>query len=50
MVIYTNFFLLSREFVLAVPPPLFRATSNSHFCLHPSEIIDMTLTSGTLGP
>ena len=28
MVIYTNFFLLSREFVLAVPPPLFRATSN----------------------
>ena len=35
MVIYTNFFLLSREFVLAVPPPLFRATSNSHFCLHP---------------
>ena len=36
MVIYTNFFLLSREFVLAVPPPLFRATSNSHFYLHPS--------------
>jgi hypothetical protein len=31
MVIYTNFSLLSREFVRATPPQLFRATANSHF-------------------